>query len=778
MRKRKDTDDRRGEEKPATHCSDAGSYYNQPRTKGTPVKAKRKLSLEEGPLESKSFYLHLKCSFTQIGNIEKDIKGLGGKVESFLSKNITYVVSDRLPVRLKEQRGSCSSSARSPGYYGASSPSPGSSESPSYGQTAPLTRGRLLLQKAVHCRAGCSDVLANAKAWGVKIVPLDDFKVWISDAKKPRPRRLIDCFMKVEDDAYIYKPSYRQFGKSAWPSLFESSFKSRACRSRYQQVTVTKTTPVEVEDDSKQEGYCECCLERYDDIHEHITRSYHRAFANKESNYWGVEALTQQFPSVQQFVERFAPNLSPCKTVVISPLRKRRRLDQDKEINTSIEMLTGNGIDIEDERLATANQKADLLMSTEVNPPTDTKPVTPTEVNPPTDTEPVTPTEVNPPTDTELVTPPNENDDNMPTLSGTNMGKDNVTDARTVNSVHVIPIEDVSASSEYDVLLISPVHTNPSLLSLGEFGTRHKSVETVINNTLLPNYSGIPQERNRLCNNDLNLVKHQTEPTFIESVKPVTNGTASQTPSTCIANAQSLPVSEKDVIPEIDHELMDCVAQVMQNIGQWEESDDARKPEEPYFVKFEPQAWNPFTSLSQLPHFRGLTFAFNEHAHDDVFQNDAMETGPPILSPQIYLSQSSQMGTEIDKFKNEVSCENTCVDFIDLQVQENVDKLENDMNSFNDGTCSNINCKFDETCNYDHDVIAIEDGNLSACNKWDPALCSLPAFIGLTERIKLNRRRCRVESDSTPKFIQTPLRHKNTKVPKSKQKRKQRVLAL
>ncbi|XP_070562830.1 protein DBF4 homolog A-like isoform X2 [Ptychodera flava] len=292
----------------------------------TPIKARRKLSMEGKPLEGKSFYLYLKCSFAKIGVIEKDIQDFGGVVESFLSKSVNYVVTDRTS---KESSAQGSSPGQSPYSDAANtSPSPGS-EAPAY---STLTRGKLLLQKAVHrSNRGGTDVLANAKAWGVKVVPLEDFKSWIADAKKPRPRKLKEPFIKYEDSDSLFKPSFWQFNRGGWPKICPVKPRRRCSSRRHGKCDdVTTTTPVVAVQESRPVGYCECCLVRYDDLAAHVLTEVHQAYINQDNNYSKVDLMIGNLPDIDQFKSEARPKddiPSLNNLLLVSPLAKRPRVE-------------------------------------------------------------------------------------------------------------------------------------------------------------------------------------------------------------------------------------------------------------------------------------------------------------------------------------------------------------------------------------------------------------------------------------------------------------------
>ncbi|KAK1794446.1 hypothetical protein P4O66_011315, partial [Electrophorus voltai] len=129
------------------------------------------------PLEGKSFYLDEMKSRTS--NILTELIGrLGGKVESFLNKYVSVVVTgnrEAVPARPSEWSQAALRKVKA---EGDSSPvlqkqiiaqCPGTPRPPVCG-----SRGKALLEKAIRSqeKSGCS-VLSSASSWGVKIVTVD-----------------------------------------------------------------------------------------------------------------------------------------------------------------------------------------------------------------------------------------------------------------------------------------------------------------------------------------------------------------------------------------------------------------------------------------------------------------------------------------------------------------------------------------------------------------------------------------------------------------------------
>eukprot|EP00074_Homo_sapiens_P100973 XP_016880640.1 protein DBF4 homolog B isoform X10 [Homo sapiens] len=139
------------------------------------------------PFSGKSFYLDLPAG-KNLQFLTGAIQQLGGVIEGFLSKEVSYIVSSRREVKAE-------SSGKS--HRGCPSPSPsevrvetsamvdpkGSHPRPSRKpvDSVPLSRGKELLQKAIRNQGsisgggsgGSSSLLTNARSWGVRILHVD-----------------------------------------------------------------------------------------------------------------------------------------------------------------------------------------------------------------------------------------------------------------------------------------------------------------------------------------------------------------------------------------------------------------------------------------------------------------------------------------------------------------------------------------------------------------------------------------------------------------------------
>ncbi|XP_077407947.1 uncharacterized protein dbf4b isoform X2 [Vanacampus margaritifer] len=291
-----------------------------------------KLHPGDKKLKGKTFYLD-NVKKRPAALLLEAISLLGGGVESFLHRDVSFVVTGsqegleekRLAGRktgdepqrpLKHQESVLDSSKRRP-----VTPRP----------VACGSRGKALLEKAIRNneRLQASNVLANARSWGVNIVHVDDVLIYLkklnservvksnraeTSTKQPschvvKAAPLRSPFLKIEDVSRKYKPLHMQ--SMSFPSLcylgrfspfetpppprFEDTAqgedksrpKSKAeSRGKDQSQTVSPWPPRK-----KNISYCECCLQSFANLDEHLQSDQHRAFATEISNYSVLERL-------------------------------------------------------------------------------------------------------------------------------------------------------------------------------------------------------------------------------------------------------------------------------------------------------------------------------------------------------------------------------------------------------------------------------------------------------------------------------------------------------
>ncbi|NXG93279.1 DBF4B protein, partial [Stercorarius parasiticus] len=257
------------------------------------------------PLRGKSFYLDLP-SGRGARELAAAIGRLGGVTESFLSKEVSYVVSsnkeakrDKARPRTEKQSNVTSEDAK------PTSPMPSTSKGnhPRPHQkppdTALISRGKELLQKAMKNQVSSvgSSILANARLWGVQILHVDGIllcRLKLSSGKLKPP------FLKVEDQSRQFRPFHHQF--KTFPDLnflapkSSSPFEplknlSNSCRVSEEEKS-PRSTPITVP--KKKRGFCECCQETFEELQKHLQSPQHKRFALDDSRYAPVDRVISQ----------------------------------------------------------------------------------------------------------------------------------------------------------------------------------------------------------------------------------------------------------------------------------------------------------------------------------------------------------------------------------------------------------------------------------------------------------------------------------------------------
>ncbi|XP_065555145.1 protein DBF4 homolog B isoform X2 [Lathamus discolor] len=309
------------------------------------------------PLRGKSFYLDLP-SGRAARELAAAIRRLGGVTESFLSKEVSYVVSSNREAKrdkARTQPEKCSNEASEDAK--AAGPVPPSSkgthprphQKPS--DTVLISRGKELLQKAMKNQDTCSgsSILASARLWGVQILHVDDMLSYaqqllraVSEARKQCQKTEVKClatglktckgklkppFLKVEDQSRQFRPFHHQF--KSFPDLnflaprSSSPFEplrslSNSCRARAVEgcpigskgEKSPQSTPVTVP--KKKRGFCECCQETFEELQKHLQSPQHKRFALDDSQYAPVDHVIAQLGC--SFVEHSAKVLRSCLT--------------------------------------------------------------------------------------------------------------------------------------------------------------------------------------------------------------------------------------------------------------------------------------------------------------------------------------------------------------------------------------------------------------------------------------------------------------------------------
>ncbi|XP_065587364.1 protein DBF4 homolog A isoform X1 [Cyrtonyx montezumae] len=342
---------------------------------GKPEKPKYK------PLTGKVFYLDIPSNVIA-ERVGKDLKELGGRVESFLSKDISYLVSSKKEAKFAPTLSQISPvpSPESVCNGGNSSPHPSNRKDRQGGSSfkavdaVRLSRGKSLAEKAIREQEliPSGSMLSNALSWGVKILHIDDVKHYIERKKKElylikrtgssfkdvgkqvttqksKTGRLKNPFVKVEDRSCFYRPFYLQL--PSFPALnycvpkpyspFEVDKKHPSAQKQTQSKQRNKInsdkdcrTAVQLhQKDKKRRGYCECCGKKYEDLQTHLGSEQHQNFA-QSMQYQVVDDIISKF--VYEFVEYREDEKKvkriKCSTGCFSPIiGKITRPDELKE---------------------------------------------------------------------------------------------------------------------------------------------------------------------------------------------------------------------------------------------------------------------------------------------------------------------------------------------------------------------------------------------------------------------------------------------------------------
>ncbi|XP_033925880.1 protein DBF4 homolog B isoform X2 [Melopsittacus undulatus] len=307
------------------------------------------------PLRGRSFYLDLPS-----GRAARDlallIGSLGGVTESFLSKEVNYVVSsnkeakrDKAKTRPEKRSNEASEDAKvmGPMPFSSKGNHPRPHQKPS--DTVLISRGKELLQKAMKNQDTCSgsSILASARLWGVQILHVDDMLSYaqqllraVSETRKQCQKTEVKClatglktcegklkppFLKVEDQSRQFRPFHHQF--KSFPNLnflapkSSSPFEplkslSNSCRARAVEgcprgskgEKSPQSTPVTAP--KKKRGFCECCQETFEELQKHLQSPQHKRFALDDSQYAPVDRVITQL----SFMEHSAKVLRSCLT--------------------------------------------------------------------------------------------------------------------------------------------------------------------------------------------------------------------------------------------------------------------------------------------------------------------------------------------------------------------------------------------------------------------------------------------------------------------------------
>ncbi|XP_063777558.1 protein DBF4 homolog A isoform X2 [Pseudophryne corroboree] len=293
------------------------------------------------PFTGKVFYLDVTSALVA-EKLEKDIKELGGTVEGFLSKEITYLITNKKEAKcaktLKFTSMPSPESGQNPGIvsarpstHKAAHQEGGSSKKP---EKDDVSRGKSLLKKAMKETKILqkNSILANALNWGVRILHVEEAKIYIEQKKrslqqvkqseasakpvvkrpvrrKVKAQKLSSPFIKVEDSSCQYRPLYlvpphfRSFQSPISKPCYSVDKKAVAApKETDKKQSVHKTwhgqdggnnSHFKVREEKKR-GYCECCLQKYDDLDAHLVSQQHKTYA-QGPYYQDVDNLISSF---------------------------------------------------------------------------------------------------------------------------------------------------------------------------------------------------------------------------------------------------------------------------------------------------------------------------------------------------------------------------------------------------------------------------------------------------------------------------------------------------
>ncbi|CAH1243697.1 DBF4B [Branchiostoma lanceolatum] len=299
-------------------------------TPGSAAKVRRRLDFVKKPLEGESLYLDLP-GYKNAKELEGDLKFLGARIETFLTRDISYVVTNRKEALTTRPEGGPSS----PSPYPSPSPSPGVDEGTQgrrVPNNVPLTRGQALLQKAQgRGRRGSCNMLSLAQEWGVKVLYVRDVMARVQrlmekyrllaeseeNAACPeentdvKPKRLRPPFIKVEDMSRLYRPLHHEF--TSFPRIYFDADNDCPFDAPCHRLTsrpscslkLKPQTPATATKPDVQKGYCECCEVHYQEgLALHVKGDKHKTFVRDSGNFVKLDGLLATLPSLDEFFKK------------------------------------------------------------------------------------------------------------------------------------------------------------------------------------------------------------------------------------------------------------------------------------------------------------------------------------------------------------------------------------------------------------------------------------------------------------------------------------------
>ncbi|XP_008111420.2 protein DBF4 homolog B isoform X2 [Anolis carolinensis] len=295
------------------------------------------------PLVGKSFYLDIP-SGKNLDYLSENVKRLGGVIESFLSKEVTYVVSSSQEARREIWAGKHVNSVLRDTHTGALP-----SAKPQQDRRRPLpkpidtalnSRGKKLLHKAIGSQDNIpgNSILASARLWGIQVVHADEMLTYIrrlskkypSKAKmklcvsgyQPQKVKLRPHFLKIEDKRRQLRPFFKLF--SYFPQLYflpqrrQSPFKppqkSSISKESNSRGLANGASPLSdgCFVPQMQKGYCECCDRPFAELWMHLHSPQHKEFVSDPSHYAVVDSIISQLTNEYVFLGTPSPRVPPA----------------------------------------------------------------------------------------------------------------------------------------------------------------------------------------------------------------------------------------------------------------------------------------------------------------------------------------------------------------------------------------------------------------------------------------------------------------------------------
>ncbi|KAH9408707.1 hypothetical protein TYRP_010975 [Tyrophagus putrescentiae] len=277
-------------------------------------------------LQNKRFFLEVKNSPQLLLTLTKNIKELGGLIESFLSKNVNYVVTNRPKAEWPQKAEPQSSTAAKI----------------SSNQQFALSRASKMLQSTQNVPK-TTDPLEMARKYDKKILFANDLLEFLkkyssgtqADADKAQctgeigNRKLCPPFIKVVDKSNKFKTNFKELPE--WPEInfdyqpelcpfykprkFPNPSQTRLLSWENQMTafptvltTPIMTTPTlninqirsiptkNASTKRKHMVFCEICHKEYNDLEEHLNDEVHSTFLNTENNFSELIGVINSLP--------------------------------------------------------------------------------------------------------------------------------------------------------------------------------------------------------------------------------------------------------------------------------------------------------------------------------------------------------------------------------------------------------------------------------------------------------------------------------------------------